>query len=215
MIGTNIFAGATNAGGVYLSTDNGTTWKTAASGLPSEITGGYSYHTVNVNALVSSGSDLFAGTDDGIFVSKNNGTSWTQSNSGLATVGIQSLVISGTNLFAGTDSSSVWRRPILELTTGVKEAKSEIPAVFSLAQNYPNPFNPSTMIQFTVPSTGRAVLKVFNVLGQEVATLFNGEATAGVNHQVQFNASNLASGVYFSRLEFGGKMQMNKMLLLK
>ena len=71
------------------------------------------------------------------------------------------------------------------------------------------------MIQFTVPSNGRAVLKIFNVLGQEVATLFNGEATAGVNHQVEFNASNLASGVYFSRLEFGGKMQMNKMLLLK
>ena len=90
-----------------------------------------------------------------------------------------------------------------------------IPTTLSLSQNYPNPFNPSTMIQFTVPSNGRAVLKVFNVLGQEVATLFNGEAAAGVNHQVEFNASNLASGVYFSRLEFGGTIQMNKMLLLK
>ena len=99
--------------------------------------------------------------------------------------------------------------------TKVNKQASEVPTEFSLSQNYPNPFNPSTMIQFTVPSNGRAVLKIFNVLGQEVATLFNGEATAGVNHQVQFNASNLASGVYFSRLEFGGKMQMNKMLLLK
>ncbi len=90
-----------------------------------------------------------------------------------------------------------------------------VSAAFSLSQNYPNPFNPSTMIQFIVPSNGRAVLKVFNVLGQEVATLFNGEVAAGVNHQVEFNASNLASGVYFSRLEFGGNVQMNKMLLLK
>ena len=100
--------------------------------------------------------------------------------------------------------------------TGITPIKTaSVPESFSLFQNYPDPFNPSTVIQFTVPSRGRAVLKVFNVLGQEVATLFSGEAAAGVTHQVEFNASNLASGVYFSRLEFGGKMQMNKMLLLK
>lgn len=89
------------------------------------------------------------------------------------------------------------------------------PHEFVLSQNYPDPFNPSTVIQFTIPSNGRAVLKVFNILGQEVATLFNDEAVAGVNHQVQFNGSNLSSGVYFSRLEFGGKMQVKKMVLLK
>ncbi len=90
-----------------------------------------------------------------------------------------------------------------------------VPNVLALSQNFPEPFNPSTTIQFTVPNDGRATLKVYNAIGQEVATLFDAEATAGTNHQVQFNASNLASGVYFSRLEFGGKMQMNKMLLLK
>jgi hypothetical protein len=99
--------------------------------------------------------------------------------------------------------------------TKVNKQVSGVATEFSLSQNYPNPFNPSTMIQFTVPSKGHAVLKVFNVLGQEVVTLFNGEAAAGVNHQVEFNASNLASGIYFSRLEFGGKMQMKKMMLLK
>ena len=92
---------------------------------------------------------------------------------------------------------------------------SSAPHEFVLSQNYPDPFNPSTIIQFTIPSNGRAVLKVFNILGQEVATLFNDEAVAGVNHQVQFSGSNLASGVYFSRLEFGGKMQVKKMVLLK
>ncbi len=95
------------------------------------------------------------------------------------------------------------------------KAKTGVATTFDLSQNYPNPFNPSTVIQFTVPSDGRAVLEVFNVLGQEVATLFDGEATAGTYHQVQFNGSNLASGIYFSRLEFGGKMQVKKMLLLK
>ena len=91
----------------------------------------------------------------------------------------------------------------------------EAPKVFALSQNYPEPFNPSTTIQFTVPNDGRATLNVYNAIGQEVATLFNDETTAGVVHQVQFNGSNLASGVYFSRLEFGGKMQVKKMLLLK
>ncbi|MGA9408293.1 MAG: T9SS type A sorting domain-containing protein [Bacteroidota bacterium] len=100
--------------------------------------------------------------------------------------------------------------------TGIAPIKTaSVPESFSLFQNYPDPFNPSTIIQFTVPSNGHAVLKVFNVLGQEVATLFDGEAIAGTYHQVQFNASNLASGIYFGRLEFGGKMQMKKMLLLK
>ena len=100
--------------------------------------------------------------------------------------------------------------------TGVAQTKTTgVPESFLLFQNFPDPFNPSTIIQFTVPSNGRAVLKVFNVLGQEVATLFDGEATPGTNHQVQFNASNLASGIYFSRLEFGGNMQVRKMLLLK
>jgi len=91
----------------------------------------------------------------------------------------------------------------------------ETPHVFALSQNYPEPFNPSTMIQFTVPSDGKATLKVYNAIGEEVATLFNEEAAAGVVHQVQFNGSNLASGIYFSRLEFNGKMQVKKMLLLK
>ena len=99
-------------------------------------------------------------------------------------------------------------------TTNVVD-HSQAPYEFVLSQNYPDPFNPSTIIQFTIPSNGRAVLKVFNLLGQEVATLFDGEALAGTNHQVQFNGSNLASGIYFSRLEFGGKMQVKKMLLLK
>ncbi len=89
------------------------------------------------------------------------------------------------------------------------------PKVFGMSQNYPNPFNPSTNIQFTVPTDGRVVLKVYNTLGQQVATLFDGVATAGQYNQATFNASDLASGVYFSRLEFGGQMQMKKMLLLK
>ncbi|MDP1676452.1 MAG: ice-binding family protein [Bacteroidota bacterium] len=90
-----------------------------------------------------------------------------------------------------------------------------VPQGFTLLQNYPNPFNPTTNIEFTVPSNGRATLKVFNAIGQEVATLFNGEAEAGKYNTVQFNASGFATGLYFSRLEFGGKVQLKKMMLVK
>ncbi|HTP81142.1 MAG TPA: T9SS type A sorting domain-containing protein, partial [Bacteroidota bacterium] len=86
---------------------------------------------------------------------------------------------------------------------------------FRLRQNYPNPFNPSTTIQFTVPSDGRASLKVFDILGREVATLVDGEVKAGVLQQATFDASKMSSGIYFARLQFGGKQLMKKMLLLK
>lgn len=95
------------------------------------------------------------------------------------------------------------------------EVSIESPKVFSLEQNYPDPFNPSTTIQFTVPSNGRATLKVYNALGQNMVTLFDDEAMTGVYHQVLFDASSLATGTYYARLEFNGNVQLKKMLLLK
>jgi hypothetical protein len=95
------------------------------------------------------------------------------------------------------------------------EVSIAVPKVFLLNQNYPNPFNPSTTIQFTVPSDGKAVVKILNVLGQEVATVFNGEVHAGVVNSVRFNASKLSSGVYFSRLESNGNVQIKKLVLMK
>jgi hypothetical protein len=84
-----------------------------------------------------------------------------------------------------------------------------------LGGNYPNPFNPTTNIQFSVPENGYASLKVYNMLGQEVATLFSGMATAGHYIPATFNASRLASGIYFARLQFNGKSLVQRMLLTK
>jgi hypothetical protein len=89
------------------------------------------------------------------------------------------------------------------------------PKEFNLVQNYPNPFNPSTTIEFTVPVDGRATLKVFDILGREAATLFDGESKAGYYNRVVFDASRLASGIYFSRLESRGKQILMKMVLMK
>ncbi len=102
-----------------------------------------------------------------------------------------------------------------EYSKEVEATVVAVPTIVALSQNYPNPFNPTTNISFTVPTSGHATLKILNILGQEIATLFNGEAQAGVSNQVQFNASDLASGMYFSRLDYNGNVRMTKMTLVK
>jgi hypothetical protein len=89
------------------------------------------------------------------------------------------------------------------------------PDEFVLAQNYPNPFNPSTVIEFVVPQSGFAVLKVYNVLGQQVATLFEGNAEAGKISTASFDAQDLPSGLYFYTLRSMGKLETKRMLLMK
>lgn len=98
--------------------------------------------------------------------------------------------------------------------TGVKRDGDAIPVVFSLEQNYPNPFNPSTSIKYSIPMNSLVTLKVYNILGQEVATLVNETLEAG-NYSASFNATKLASGVYLYRIEAGAFTSVKKMMLLK
>ena len=83
-----------------------------------------------------------------------------------------------------------------------------------LSQNYPNPFNPSTAISYQLSAVSQTTLKVFNILGQEVATLVNEVQQAGV-HTVNFNANNLSSGIYFYQLHAGNFVETKKMVLMK
>jgi hypothetical protein len=98
--------------------------------------------------------------------------------------------------------------------TAVKNENSNLPASFSLLQNYPNPFNPSTIISYSVPKQSQISLKVFNVLGQEVATLVNSNQKAGT-YNISFNASKLSSGIYFYSLKGDGFTMTKKMMLVK
>lgn len=100
-------------------------------------------------------------------------------------------------------------------TVGIQDEETiEIPTSFSLAQNFPNPFNPVTTIQFSLPQAGNVTLKIYNLLGEEEKTLADEYRQAG-KHSVQFNANNLASGIYFYRLQTGNFVQTKKMILLK
>jgi hypothetical protein len=111
------------------------------------------------------------------------------------------------------DNTAHYTDPIrIDIVTDVNVHE---PIDFSLSQNYPNPFNPSTKIEFSVATTERTLLEVYDVLGQRVTTLFDGVAQSGQLYTVAFDAWNLGGGMYFYRLQNGNRSDMKKLLLLK
>jgi hypothetical protein len=92
---------------------------------------------------------------------------------------------------------------------------NNLPTEFALNQNYPNPFNPVTTIKFGLPSEASVDLRVYNILGQEVAVLINNEMKTAGNYDVSFNAKGLTSGIYFYRLTTGSFVETKKMILLR
>ncbi|MDD5609765.1 MAG: T9SS type A sorting domain-containing protein, partial [Ignavibacterium sp.] len=99
-------------------------------------------------------------------------------------------------------------------TTGIDDNSNKVVTDYSLSQNYPNPFNPATMISWQAPVSGHQTLKVYDLLGREVATLVDEFKTAGV-YSIKFNAENLASGVYIYTLKVSDFISSRKMILLK
>jgi len=117
---------------------------------------------------------------------------------------MQFLIVGPQNSSNGPTAGSYFLLDDLSLsgTTAVREEKTDLPLEFKLYPNYPNPFNPSTSISFSIPAEGVAVLKVYNILGENVATLFDGAVNGGNIYHARFNGENLTSGIYFSNLQF-------------
>ncbi|RPH81599.1 MAG: T9SS C-terminal target domain-containing protein [Nitrospiraceae bacterium] len=205
--GPNLFT--STGSGICVSSNNGTTWSSANAPF------------FSFTQMLERGSYLYAGTGGmgafdggGVYVSTDNGRSWTAVNTGLTHYMVGALAVSGTNLFAGTSDGGVWRRPLSEMITDVAQGGSGIPTAHALQQNYPNPFNPSTTIRYGLPSRSLVTLAVFNTLGQQVATLVEGEMEAGF-HEAVFDASGLASGVYLYRLTAGSFVEARKLVLVR
>jgi hypothetical protein len=110
---------------------------------------------------------------------------------------------------------SSYNKNFADIPVSVKRDEDNLPLQFNLSQNYPNPFNPTTSIKYTVPSSEYVTLKIYDILGNEIATLVNEQKTAG-RYEVEFNAINLPSGVYFYRIQSStGFVSTKKMLLIK
>jgi hypothetical protein len=203
-IGTRLFAG-TGGDGVFQSTDNGTSWNAVNAEFPNS----------NVKALAINGTNLFAGTsNDGIFLSTNYGANWIDVNLGLTNKNVFALTISRTNILAGTYEGGIWKRPLSEVTAIKGLYRAGAVKEFSLKQNYPNPFNPETKIKYSLPIQSFVTLKIYNAMGEEIATLVNEEKAAG-SYDINFNASRLASGIYFYKLQSGSLIETRKLCVLK
>jgi photosystem II stability/assembly factor-like uncharacterized protein len=148
-----------------------------------------------------------------IYHTSNGGVDWTvQYSAAYNNFRSISFINENTGWAVGSNGA------ILKTTTGgnvfISQTSTEIPDKFSLQQNYPNPFNPSTNIKFDIRKSGRAELKVYDILGNEIETLVNEPLTTG-SYEVSFNGSHLASGIYFYVLKTGDFIESKKMLLVK
>ncbi len=206
MCGTRIFMGTSN-GAVFASSNGGVSWQAVDGGSFSG----------SIRAFAANGTNLFAASEaGGVWVSEDFGAHWADVRSGLPKYGIWSLCVVGSDLLAGTWGSGVWRRPIAEMVTSVPTHGASLPSEFMLGQNFPNPFNPSTIIRYSIPveTYNCTSLRVYDILGREVAVLVN-ERKAPGSYEVKFDAAGLSSGVYFYTLSAGGFVQTKRLLLLK
>jgi hypothetical protein len=138
---------------------------------------------------------------------------WGATNPNVTLVARDSTAIFDLSFPQGVFSYRAYLYPQSEVTTAVGQSPG-IPAAFHLEQNYPNPFNPSTNIRFEVPQASHVNLSVYDILGHEVSVLVNDRIEAGV-HEVKFDGTNLASGVYFYRLQAGENVATKKLLLVR
>jgi hypothetical protein len=208
----------TTANSILAFTSTG--WTTAYNGTYSVPGSGWQMVTLQTPFYYTGGSNLL------IEICYNNSsyTSNTTVNGAAATgrnVHQHSDLSSGDGCTAITSPGSTYTTlPNLKLVMnpgpplGITQKGNEIPAKYELAQNYPNPFNPTTKINFAIPKQGLVTLKVYDVLGREVANLVNEVKTAG-NYIVDFDASYLASGVYFYKLEVNGFSDVKRLVLIK
>lgn len=211
-IGDTAYAPVTSlagGGGVFRSTDFGETWEDPSSQLVDEVGGAFD--------LVVKGETLYTYTFSGMWKSTDGAITWEKlSPEGLLSEFFFSgspIAVNNEYLFYAPGNNGIFRRELGNTSTN-NENEAEQIKEFNLDQNYPNPFNPSTNINFSLAETGLVSLKVYNLLGQEVAELVNQRMGSGA-HSVNFDASGLSSGVYIYRLVSGSQVQTKKMMLIK
>jgi hypothetical protein len=196
--------------------------KFAYTGRPSSLTGYYKLTSVNADSLVITVA-LYKnnnGIGGGIFHTHLNASSFVQFNAPIIydlsdspdSAAISIAIMPAANSHSGSSFN------IDDLSfgsaTAVNDKNINSHLSFELKQNFPNPFNPSTSIQYSIGSRQFVVLKVYNILGKDVATLVNENQPAG-NYGIKFNANNLPSGIYYYVIQAGNFHRANKMILLK
>lgn len=189
--------------GLY-SHDNGNSWLNLNIGsLGSRIN---SIGFFNNNIVVGSDSD-------GVFISADFGENWLSASAGLSDHFIKSIIVNLDGiLLCGTEKEGIYFADLT--TTGVYEIDSRASTNYLEFQNYPNPFNGTSVIRYSVPQLSTVIIKVFDIIGNELETLINEKKPAG-SYELTWNAKNLPSGVYFCRMSTASYNVTRKMILIK
>lgn len=192
---------------VFRTTNKGEDWTDISNNLPDAPVNAIAVDNIKSNVI-------YIGSDVGVFYSTDAGASWQALGTGIPIVPINDMKIHPTSnsLVAGTHARGMYKLNISPLT-GIED-EEELPTNFVLHQNYPNPFNPTSRIKYQLSKTGDVNLRVFDALGSEIKTLVNKTQSAGT-YEVDFNGSNLASGIYFYSLSVGSSNEIRKMILVK
>jgi photosystem II stability/assembly factor-like uncharacterized protein len=204
----SIILAASMGSGIVRSTDKGMTWNLSNSGLTNL--------TVRTISKLPNGMVL-AGTEKGGFVSQDHGLTWSGVTTSVPFGTVRSVFVdSEGNIYLVTDAGLY---KTISITSIHITGQPILPNNISLCQNYPNPFNPSTKIEFALPHEANISLKIYDVMGREVATLLHEAKSAG-RYVVEWNGRNTlnrqaASGIYFYGLEAGNYVETKKMILLK
>jgi len=158
---------------------------------------------------------LMAATVRDLVINNPAGVKLTQATTINDTLRLKAGVFDNTTAFTlGPSGGVAFEGGSLLVPLSVKPEKSAMPRSFFVDQNYPNPFNPSTTIRFGLPAASSVSAKVYNIVGQEIAALFDGYLHAGV-YDLDFNATDLTSGVYFYRVQTGSAVSVKRMVIVK
>ena len=192
----------TTVGGLYKSTDDGDNWELInTTGLPA---------FPDFYQLVVDSNNVLYGITNDVFRSKDDGVSWDNVSEGLPGGNNILAVSPNGDIYCGTNSG------VYKSTSFLTSVENDIDVNinFSLNQNYPNPFNSMTRIEYHLTYPANVKLKIYDVLGEEILTLVNDYKQAG-DHKINFDASELSSGIYFYKLQAGVYTNIKKMILLK
>ena len=190
---------------VYKTTNGGSLWDT--TNIPYMNTTG----TITGISFINASTGVAVAYNGMTFLTTNGGTNWTFENAGCGIFHSVWMAPNG-KMFAVADMGEIMKNE--SIMTIIETKTDETPISYTLYQNYPNPFNPTTKIKFQIMDYKFTTLKVYNILGKEVASLVNSNLKPGT-YEVSFDGSMLSSGVYFYKLEAGNYISTKKMILIK
>ena len=206
--------GGFGTGHVYRSTNAGVNWTNISGNLPD-----VPHQSVAIDPLYT--QNIYIGNDLGVYVTTNNGAQWYEYRNGMpyALVFDVTIVYPNRHIRATTHGNGIYERSLVQNPVGIKQIGNEVPVKFALYQNYPNPFNPTTKIRFDIPSkvkseTSNVKIIIYDISGRAVTTLLNKQTNAG-RYEIDWDASNYSSSVYFYQLTAGDYSDTKKMILVK